>query len=114
MIRNRSQTVAIVVAAVVCVAALTQVSIAQRRRWSRSFSPSGVPERNGLPTWELDKSFKDDVFTFVRVKYSSYRGWNKWATDYPDSDLNFSFRLQQLTSLKCDPNGLILELTDPE
>jgi len=47
-----------------------------------------------------------------------YGGWGrggrggKWATDYPDSDLNFSFRLQQLTSMEVDPNGLILELTD--
>ena len=35
-------------------------------------------------------------------------------TDFPDSDLNFSFRLQQLTSLKVDPNGRILRLTDPD
>ena len=44
-----------------------------------------------------------------------YGGWGrggKWATDYPDSDLNFSFRLQQLTSMEVDPNGLVLELTD--
>ncbi|UCF16383.1 MAG: DUF4159 domain-containing protein, partial [Phycisphaerales bacterium] len=46
-----------------------------------------------------------------------YRGWGRggnWATDYPDSDLNFSYRLQQLTSMEVDPNGLVLELTDPE
>ena len=65
------------------------------------------------PTWEKDQEFKHDVFTFVRVEYSSYR-WNKWRTDYPDSDLNFSYRLQELTSLKVDPNGKILKLTDPE
>ena len=44
-----------------------------------------------------------------------YGGWDrggKWRTDYPDSDLNFSFRLQQLTSMDVDPNGLVLELTD--
>ena len=43
------------------------------------------------------------------------RGWGpggRWATDYPDSDLNFSYRLQQLTSMEVDPNGLVLELTD--
>ena len=34
-------------------------------------------------------------------------------TDYPDSDLNFSFRLQHLTALEVDPNGKILDLTDP-
>lgn len=43
-------------------------------------------------------------------------GWGggRWRTDYPDSDLNFSYRLQQLTSMEVDPNGLVLELTDPE
>ena len=71
-------------------------------------------ERNGVPTWEIDTAFKDDVFTFVRVRYNSYGRWGRWATDYPDADLNFSYRLQQLTSLKVDPNGVILELTDPQ
>lgn len=70
--------------------------------------------RNGVPEWELNPHFPDDVFTFVRVRYGSYRGWSRWATDYPDADLNFSYRLQQLTALKVDPNGKILELTDPE
>ena len=37
-----------------------------------------------------------------------------WATDYPDSDFNFSFRLQQLTSLKVNPDPVILRLTDDE
>jgi hypothetical protein len=61
------------------------------------------------------------VFTFVRVRYGSYygrrRGWRgggDWATDWPDSDLNFSYRLQELTSLEVDPNGKILRLTDEE
>lgn len=70
--------------------------------------------RNGVPEWENDPNFQQDLFTFVRIKYSSYRGWSRWATDFPDAELNFSYRLQQLTSLKVDPNGRILELTDPE
>ncbi len=71
-------------------------------------------DRNGVPTWDVDPAFADDVFTFVRVRYSSYGSWDRWKSDFPDSDLNFSYRLQQLTSLKVDPNGKILELTDPE
>ncbi len=35
-----------------------------------------------------------------------------WLTDWPDSDLNFSFRLQQLTSLKVNPDPITLQLTD--
>lgn len=79
-------------------------------------------DRGGIPRWELDPKFSKDLFTFVRIKYTSstsrgrrgWGGWEKWTTDFPDSDLNFSFRLQQLTSLKVDPDGKILELTDQD
>jgi len=75
--------------------------------------------RRGVPTWEIDKEFAADVFTFVRIRYSSgygygRRGRGRWATDYPDSDLNFSYRLQQLTSMQVDPRGKVIELTDLE
>lgn len=88
----------------------------QRGRW-RGWDAmrGGELDRGGVPTWEPDPQFRDDVFTFVRVRYRSWSdGWRrgKWATDYPDSDLNFSYRLQELTSLEVDPNGKILELTD--
>jgi uncharacterized protein DUF4159 len=98
------------------------VAVAQYRRGGgrREINPEQV-DRGGVPVWKNDERFKHDIFTFVRVRYSSYGGryggygWGggKWATDYPDSDLNFSFRLQQLTSLEVDPHGKILELTDP-
>lgn len=83
-------------------------------------------ERAFEPEWEIDKEFSDDVFTFVRIRYSSGNGGRRggryfrrssggnWATDYPDSELNLSFRLQQLTSLEVNPEPIILELTDPE
>jgi hypothetical protein len=53
----------------------------------------------------------------VRIQYSStsrrnWRSGGDWATDYPDSDYNFSYRLQQMTSLKVDPQGRVLQLTD--
>ena len=90
------------------------VILGQRGR-SRSFPLDGQRiDRRGVPDWENDVQFKHDIFTFVRVRYDSYRQRNKWATDYPDSDLNFSFRLQQLTSLKVHPDGKILSLTDKE
>src|SRR6188508_2221159 len=59
------------------------------------------PDRNGLPLWFQDPHFKSDVFTFVRIEYTSNgsRG-HPWITDFPDSDLNFSFRLQQMTAIK--------------
>jgi hypothetical protein len=102
----------------ICLAliALATVAVAQRSRrggsWRGEFDPRQI-DRGGVPEWKLDERFKDDVYTFVRVRYSSYgyRG-GKWATDYPDADLNFSYRLHQLTSLETDPYGKILELTD--
>jgi hypothetical protein len=56
-----------------------------------------------------------DVFTFVRVRYDSNRSGRGggWSTDYRDSDLNFSLRLQQLTALRVNPEPIVLELTDP-
>jgi len=92
-------------------------------------------DRRGVPDWEPDKEFSHDAFTFVRIRYSSGygggygggygRGYGRggygrggygggrWATDYPDSDLNFSYRLHQLTSMEVNPDGVVLELTDP-
>ncbi len=75
--------------------------------------------RGGAPEWEIKPQFKHDVFTFVRIEYdaggrASWRGgWDRWTTDYPDADLNFSYRLQQLTSLQVEPKGKTLRITDP-
>lgn len=76
----------------------------------------------GTPNWTNDPAFARDVFTFVRVLYSrapngpdisrTASHWG-WITDFPDSDLNLSFRLQQVTSMKTDPEGRVLRLTDP-
>lgn len=103
------------------------------RQYSRRRSYGRRPPeafRRGVPNWTVNKEFSEDIFTFVRIRYSSgYGGYDRgygrgyrgrgfgggnWATDWPDSDLNFSFRLQQLTSMQVHPEGVILELTDPE
>src|SRR6478752_10863225 len=71
----------------------------------------------GTPTWEYPKAFEHDVFTFTRIRYQrGGGGWGRggWDTDLPDSDLNLSWRLQQMTSMKVDPNGRIVNVTDPE
>jgi hypothetical protein len=106
------------------------VSFAQYRR--RGFGgdyapPPGVrtareAARNSpeTPTWKVEPEFKRDVFTFTRVRYESEwqgrwgGGGGVWWIDTPDSDLNFSFRLQQMTSLRVDPDGRFVELTDRE
>ena len=67
------------------------------------------------PNWTNAPGFEKDVFTFVRVRRERKPGTGgNWATDTPDSDLNLSYRLQQLTSIKVDPNGRYLHLTDPD
>ena len=48
---------------------------------SRTVGPLTGYDRNGVPDWQVDPAFKDDVFTFVRIKYDSSYRWNKWATD---------------------------------
>ena len=91
--------------------AMTGVVFAQRG-WNRSrILDVG---RNGVPDWEVNKNFPGDLFTFVRIKYDSYGHGAGWDTDYRASDLNFSLRLQQLTSLKVNPEPIVLELTDDE
>jgi hypothetical protein len=77
-----------------------------------------------MPDWTNAPGFDSDVFTFARImyKYGIYgedprisrtaSPWG-WITDYPDSDLNLSYRLSTMTSLKVNPDGRVLRLTDP-
>lgn len=73
------------------------------------------------PDWTNHLGFERDVFSFARVRYTrqtrNARVWWRggyWYSDYPDSDLNLSYRLQQLTSTKVNPNGRVIDITDPE
>jgi hypothetical protein len=75
-----------------------------------------APHSFDLPPWTNAPGFEKDVFTFARIIFRSSTGrpsWLGWVNDYPDSDLNLSHRLQQLTSMKVDPDGRVLKLTDP-
>lgn len=74
--------------------------------------PSGS---TGTPMWTNPRGFERDVFTFARARYNEgYGGRSSWRTDTPDSDLNMSYRLQQMTSMKVDPDGRFVSLTDPD
>lgn len=73
----------------------------------------------GTPQWDNPAHFRSDVFTFARLRYdaaprpaTSRRGG--WTTDLPDADLNLSYRLQQLTSLRVDPDCRLVRATDPD
>jgi len=79
-------------------------------------------ESSAAPAWTNQPGFEKDVFTFARVQYSVDGTYGfghtdptkRWLIDAPDSDLNFSFRLQQVTSMKVNPDGRFIELTDKE
>lgn len=100
---------------VALILATAAVTYAQRYNRYRS-----TDERGGVPVWEVDKELSKDVFTFVRLEYSSTRygrgGWGgqRWTTDYPDADLNLSYRLQEMTSIKVNPEPIHLPITSPE
>ena len=73
--------------------------------------------RYEFPDWEVSKEMPNDVFRFARLRYDSYSGWGrrgKWATDFPDSDLNFSYRLQELTSLLVDPDPIVVDIDEEQ
>ncbi len=69
-----------------------------------------------LPTWKNTPAFSQDTFTFARILFHNQPGARRlgWWVDYPDADINFSFRLQQFTSIKVDPNCRVIRLTDPD
>ncbi|MGB0740648.1 MAG: DUF4159 domain-containing protein [Planctomycetaceae bacterium] len=94
-----------------------QTSPEPRNRRRPQYGPVNESQpQDEWPQWELAEQFEHDVFTFVRIQFDSFGrgGYNGgWRNDYPDCDLNFSYRLQELTSLQVDPKGRVLRLTDP-
>lgn len=96
---------------------LATTAIAQFRGRRRIPTGVGPVERGGVPRWNVEEKFSRDLFTFARLKYRSNRPERTsfaWWTDHPDADLNLSFRLQQITSLKVNPEPKVVEITDPE
>ncbi len=87
----------------------------------------------GTPEWSNRGGFEKDVFTFTRVVFKNAlrnsAGFDGrrvmfdgalgvgprfgWWVDFPDADLNFSYRLQQMTSIRTDPDGRVIKLGDP-
>ncbi len=101
----------------VCLAGFVGLAFAQVWSRRRSAVSAGPIDRGGVPTWPLPERFEQDVFTFARLKYTSSRPERSsyaWFTDYPDADLNLSYRLQQLSSLRVHPEPKVLEIADPE
>ncbi len=108
---------------VVMLVLFASLTFAQRRgrRYSDGpiyYSEGGVPvdvrvvktareiasHSTGTPEWKYAPGFARDGFTFCRIiRDSDPNGAPSsasWITDFPDSDLNLSFRLQQMTSMR--------------
>ncbi|MCH7919295.1 MAG: DUF4159 domain-containing protein, partial [Planctomycetes bacterium] len=107
---------------------LACVVVGQAQESEEKTVDSGIPKRIADVN-EIE--FKYSSFTFARIKYSGSRSrarrsssrrarvparapWRApWMMDYPDADLNFSLHFQKETGLKTTPDGMVLELTDP-
>jgi len=88
-----------------------------RRRGRRGGFGFRTPRLVTEPMWQANEEFSKDVFTFARVQYTSngqMYGQPQWSIDYPDSDLNLSLRLKELTSLEVNPLPAIVRFDQPE
>jgi hypothetical protein len=76
---------------------------------------SGQDRKPGDPppndAWKISPQFQHDVFTFARLRPQHHPDWD---VDFPDSDLNFPYRLQQLTALETNPQSRLLSILDPD
>src|SRR5471032_1709761 len=76
----------------------------------RGGSPGGGGGRNTYMddlsnqemTWPVNPGFKDDVFTFARLRHVGVGGFGygrrmSWQEDYPLADVMLSFRVHQIT-----------------
>lgn len=89
-------------------------SIGQRFELDSNPPLRRVMGREGVPEWKGSSELPRDVFTFVRLRYRSTQNHFRthWSGDFPAADLNFSYRLHQLTAMEVAPEGLVLDMTD--
>ncbi len=69
------------------------------------------------------QTLQNDVFTFVRIKYSSGKyGYafrmrfrsESWEVDYPTAEENFMRGLKEITRTPVNDQAIVLSLTDPQ
>jgi hypothetical protein len=106
--------------AVVLLALLLLSAQAQfrRGRFGRSYgfnNPAAIQEQEEMQK-ALNPNFKEDVFTFARLRFDADRsdylgGGRLWDDDTPEADLNLTFRLYEVTSLKIRPGLNYIDIT---
>jgi hypothetical protein len=107
---------------VVVLAALALLSVeAQYRgggRFRRSYEiwdPERLKEQE-LMEKALNPEFREDTFTFARLRFQAVRdyrfgGGRLWDDDAPEADLNLIYRLFEVTSLKVRPGLNFIDIT---
>lgn len=102
--------------------ALALVSVEAQYRWGGGFrrgyeirDPELLREQQEMEK-ALDPEFKQDVFTFARLRFQADRDWRfgggrLWDDDAPEADLNLIFRLHEVTSLKVRPGLNFIDIT---
>ncbi|MSU33556.1 MAG: DUF4159 domain-containing protein [Pedosphaera sp.] len=91
-----------------------EIDVSEDTRTARAIDTRST----GTPNWTNATGFGKEAFTFARLRYDKdpvhrpIGHTGGWTTDLPDSDLNLSFRLRQMTSLMVDPDGRLLRATN--
>jgi hypothetical protein len=95
-----------------------QYRFSDRPRFGRSYaarSPEAIQEQEEMQKAILP-GFEEDVFTFARLRFGAdtgfrFGGGRLWDDDCPEADLNLTFRLYQVTSMKVRPGLNIIDIT---
>jgi len=79
------------------------------------FSAEATREQEEMKA-AIQPGFEEDVFTFARLRFEAERGWGfgggrLWDDDSPEADLNLTYRLYQVTSLRVRPGLNVIDIT---
>ena len=71
---------------------LVAVFIGAGAVFARRYSRRGYSERRGVPNWTPNREFSHDIFTFVRIRYSSGYGGGGYGGGRGRGGGRFGFR----------------------
>jgi hypothetical protein len=111
-----------------CVVLLVIVALLSARaqffgggRYRRGYeirNPETIKEQQAMEK-SLAPGFKEDVFTFARLRFGAdpgfgFGGGRTWDDDTPEADLSLTYRLYEVTSLKVRPGLNFIDITTKE
>src|SRR5580704_13795834 len=115
--KNTARSIAIILGVLALLSAEAQFRGGGRRR-GEMLNPQRAREQEMMEQ-ALNPEFREDVFTFARLKFQAdydyrYGGGRMWDDDSPEADLNLIFRLHEVTSLKVRPGLNFIDITTKE